>query len=255
MTEEILEKIWDTIHREAEKLGIAIVSGHTARYAGCNYPMVGGATIMGVDHRSKLVDPRSVQVGDVVIVTKGPAVETTGLMSVQFPEFIEEAYDAETVKQAQDVFYQMSVVKDCALLSEVGGVHAMHDATECGVWGGLYEMAEAGNYGLKIYPEKIIVQDVVAKVCQVFDIDPFKAISEGTLIAVVAPGKADEALKTLAAEGIPASVVGEVTPREEGTWLLYDGRREPLEHPGVDPFWIRFEEYLAKQQERKGSAG
>jgi len=256
MTEDILEEIWDTIHREAEKLGIAIVSGHTARYAGCNYPMVGGATIIGVDHKSKLVDPRSVQVGDKVIVTKGAAVETTGLMSVQFPEFIEEAYDAETVKRAQDVFYQMSVVKDCAILSEVGGVHAMHDATECGVWGGLYEMAEAGNYGLRVYPEKILVQDVVAKTCEVFDIDPFKAISEGTLIAVVAPEKADQALKALATEGIPASVVGEVTSREEGTWLVYeDGRKEPLEHPKVDPFWIRFEEFLVKQKERQSSQG
>ena len=250
MSEEVLEIIWETIHREAEKLGIAVVSGHTARYAGCNYPMVGGATIIGVDHRSKLVDPRSVQPGDLVVVTKGPAVETTGLMSVQFPEFIEERFDAQTVREAQDVFYQMSVVRDCAIVADVGGVHAMHDATECGVWGGLYEMAEAGQYGLRVWPERIVIQDVVAKTCEVFDIDPFKAISEGTLIAVIESAKAEEAVKALAAEGIPASVVGEVVPREDGTTLIYDDREEPLEHPKVDPFWIRFEEYLIKQQER-----
>jgi hydrogenase expression/formation protein HypE len=27
------------------------------------------------------------------------------------------------------------------------GVTAMHDATECGIWGGLYEIAQAANPG------------------------------------------------------------------------------------------------------------
>jgi hydrogenase expression/formation protein HypE len=251
MSEEVLRTIWETIHREAEKLGIAIVSGHTARYAGCNYPMVGGATIFGVDDRSKLVDPRSARPGDLVIITKGPAIETTGLMSVQFPEFIEERLGPEAVKEAQGIFYQMSVVHDCAVVAETGGVHAMHDATECGVWGGLFEMAEAGEYGLRIWPERIVVQDIVAKTCAVFDIDPFKAISEGTLIAVLEPAKAEEAVAALKAEGIPASIVGEVVPREEGTNLIYPDHVEPLVHPKVDPFWIRFEEYLLKQSQRR----
>lgn len=250
MDEDVLRIIWHTLHREAEKLGIAIVSGHTARYAGCTYPMVGGATVIGVDDRRKLVDPRSVRPGDLVIVTKGPAIETTGLMSVQFPEFIEERFGPVAVKEAQGIFYQMTVVHDCAILSEVGGVHAMHDATECGVWGALSEMAEAGGWGLRVWPERIVVQEIVSKTCEVFDIDPFKAISEGTLVAVVSPPKAEEAVEALQREGIQASVVGEVIPREEGTWLVYRDRKEPLLHPKVDPFWLRFEEYLQKQRQR-----
>jgi len=46
MTKEQLTIVWEIIHRECNKLGIAIICGHTARYGNCHYPMVGGATIV-----------------------------------------------------------------------------------------------------------------------------------------------------------------------------------------------------------------
>ncbi len=250
MEEETLETIWTTIHGEAEKLGISIVSGHTARYAGCNYPMVGGAVIFGVGRREDLVDPRNVHVGDKIVISKGPAVETTGLMSVQFPEFLEERYGPEFVKEAQDIFYQMSTVRDALVAAGTGSVRAMHDATECGIWGGLFEMARANGFGIRVRKDDIIVQDVVGKTCACFDIDPYKAISEGTLIAVVSPDGAEGVVRALAEEGIPASVVGEVIPPDQGIKVVDELGERNLEHPKVDPFWIKFEEFLRKQGER-----
>ncbi|MBC7187207.1 MAG: hypothetical protein H5U38_09255 [Calditrichaeota bacterium] len=251
MDEEVLEIIWDTIHSEAARLGIAIVGGHTARYAGCSYPMVGGATMFGVGRPEQLADPRNVRPGDLVLITKGPAVETTGLMAVQFPEFIEKELGVAAVRQAQDVFYQMSVVRDARVASETGGVVAMHDATECGVLGGLFEMAVAGNYGLRVDKDRIVMQEIVRKTCAVFDIDPYKAISEGTLIAIVRKERAEAIVQALRSEGIASSLVGEVLPAEEGLTIVEAGVARPLHHPRVDPFWTRFEEYLAMQRQRQ----
>ena len=250
MDEETLKAIWQTVHEESRRLGIAIVSGHTARYVGCNYPMVGGATVLGVGTESELIDPRRAEVGDRIVITKGPAVETTGLMSVQFPEFIDEASGPQATEKAQKVFYQMSVVKDAAICARVGGVSAMHDATECGIWGALFEMARAAGKGLVVDKREIVTQEIVLEVCEIFDIDPYKAISEGTLVAAVRPSAVDDVLAALGAEGIPASVVGELTPAGNAVEVIDDRGRHPLEHPEVDPFWIRFEEYLAKQAER-----
>jgi len=250
MDEETLKAIWGTVHEESERLGIAVVSGHTARYAGCNYPMVGGATVLGVGTESELIDPRRAEVGDRIVITKGPAVETTGLMSVQFSEFIDEASGPKTTEAAQKIFYQMSVVKDAAICARVGGVSAMHDATECGIWGALFEMGRAAGKGLVVDKRKIVTQDVVLEVCEIFDIDPYKAISEGTLVAAVRPAAVDDVLAALHAEEIPASVVGELTSAGDAVEVIDDRGRHPLEHPEVDPFWIRFEEYLAKQAER-----
>ena len=46
MTEEQFLSIWEVFHRESSRYGAAVVGGHTARYTGTDYPMVGGATSM-----------------------------------------------------------------------------------------------------------------------------------------------------------------------------------------------------------------
>jgi len=247
LDEAALRTIWNTVHEEAERLGIAVVSGHTARYAGCSFPMVGGATVLGIGDRAELVDPRQAGVGDKIIVTKGPAIETTGLMSVQFPEYITDRFDEETTKSAQEIFYQMSVVRDARVCARAGGVTAMHDATECGIWGALFELARASGTGLVVEKGAIVTNDVALKVCDVFDIDPYSAISEGTLVAAVEASAAAAVLSALGAEGIPVSVVGELTPRDQGVRIIDERGKHPLEHPGIDPFWGKFEEYLRKQ--------
>ena len=89
ITENELVRLWSTVDSECKKLGINVTTGHTARYAGCNYPMVGGATILGIDKKEKLIIPEP-KPGDAIIISKGPAIETTGLMSAYFPKFLEK---------------------------------------------------------------------------------------------------------------------------------------------------------------------
>jgi len=245
MGEDELTRMWDAVHKECKALGIAIVTGHTARYAGCNYPMVGGATVFGIGKKSKLINPK-VNIGDAIIISKGPAIETTGLMSAYFPKFLEAKYGKAFVKKAQDVYYQMSTVKDAMTASSVKGVTAMHDATECGVFGGLFEMASHSNVGMNIYKEEIVMQDVVKKTCECFGIDPYIAISEGTLLATAKAKSAKAIVRALEDEGIPACIVGEAVPNKEGIKVIEKGKKQKLEHPRLDPFWVKFEEYLKK---------
>jgi hydrogenase maturation factor len=138
----------------------------------------------------------------------------------------------------------MSVVADALTAVEVGvrdnGVTAMHDATECGVWGGLVEIAQASEVGMTVEKGEIIVQDAVSKICDLFDIDPYSSISEGTLIVTCRPHKAKELNDRLNTKGIPTSIVGEVTEAKEGIRYFEDGREHPLAHPKVDPFWSAF---------------
>ncbi|MDD4179978.1 MAG: AIR synthase family protein [Candidatus Margulisbacteria bacterium] len=237
ITEEQLAEMWEAVHTEAKKYKITIATGHTARYAGCNYPMVGGATSIAVGSEKELRGPHKVRVGDQVIITKGPAIETTGLLAALFPDKFKAAGGAEFQKAAADIYYQMSVLDDCAIARRFPGVHAMHDATECGIWGGLYEMARAGDYGLWIEQELIPVQPVIKKTAEVFDFDPFCAISEGTLIAIVNKKDADKLNKEFKRKGILSAVVGEVVPKAKGLKIVNAGQERKLEHPKVDPYW------------------
>jgi len=252
MSEPELVRMWDAVHKECNKLGISVVTGHTARYAGCNYPMVGGATMFGFGKKRELINP-SAKIGDAIIISKGPAIETTGLMAAYFPEFLEVKYGKPFARRAQDVFYQMSTVKDASIAASVGGVTAMHDATECGVWGGLFEIASHSRVGMRIDLNKIILQDEVRLSCACFGIDPYKSISEGTLLATANKKKAKFIVAALGKAGIPASIVGQVTARSQGMRVLNGSRSYELKHPGRDPFWSKFEEYLKKKNEGKNT--
>jgi hydrogenase maturation factor len=241
ITNEEFKTVWETFDAEARELGVSVVTGHTGRYAGCNYPMVGGATALSVGDFSDLVRPDGATVGDRIVVTKGPAIEATGLLSCQFESLMAAELDESTIEDATDRFYDMSPVKDALTAAAAGPVTAMHDATECGIYGGLYEMGRAAGVGVELETDRVPVQPGVREACDFFDIDPWISISEGTLLASVDPDGVDDVLEALAAEGIPAADAGGVT---EGSGLVVDG--EPTDHPGVDPFWGTFEEYLGK---------
>ena len=242
ITDDEFETVWTTFDEEARDLGVSIVTGHTGRYAGCNYPMVGGGTPLAVGDPDDLVRPDGAREGDRVIVTKGPAIEATGLLSIQYEPLLAEAVDADTLQAAQDRFYDMSPVRDALTAAGAGPVTAMHDATECGIYGGLFEMARAAEVRIEIERDAVPVQPGVVEACEFFEIDPWISISEGTLLATVDPSGVDDVLGALDDEGIPAADVGEVVA---GSGLVVDG--EERDHPGRDPFWAAMEEYAEKR--------
>jgi hydrogenase maturation factor len=244
ITRESFDALWSVMHRECEKIGMAIVSGHTGRYEGCGYPMIGGATVIGIGPKEGYVTPDMARQGDVVIITKGAAIEAAGLFAVTFPQRVADRYGAAAAREAEEIFWQMSVVEDALTAVEAGvrenGVTAMHDATECGVWGGLFEVARASGVGIAVDKDKIIVQDAVRNVCDLFGIDPYSSISEGTLIITCRPHVAKEVVRRLGDKGIPSTMVGEIVESRQGLRVFEKGTAHELTHPKVDPFWAAF---------------
>ncbi|MGC8797766.1 MAG: AIR synthase-related protein [candidate division WOR-3 bacterium] len=208
MNEQELATIWTTIDEECKKMGIAIIAGHTARYENCHYPMVGGATVIAVGDLDQYVSPKFARAGDKIIITKGPAIEASGIFATMFPKLLKRKFGAAFAQKAATLFYKMSVVEDALTAVKVGvrdkGVSAMHDATECGIWGGLYEIARAAELGVRIEKEKIVIEAGVQEICDFFEIDPFKSISEGTLIISCREHKAEKVVTMLQAKGITA---------------------------------------------------
>lgn len=258
MTKQQLQKVWETIHQECRRLGISIVCGHTGRYENCHYPMVGGATVLSVGEKDEYVTPRMARAGDKIVITKGPAIEATGIFSAMFPKLIEKEFGATFSERAQRVFYKMSVVEDAMTAVGVGvrekGVTAMHDATECGIWGGLFELAQASGLGAWVEKELIVVDECVTEICRHFGIDPYASISEGTLIIACREDRAQDVVQALSQKGIASSIVGELTHPGHGMILMEGGKERKLEHPVVDPFWRAFYDALARYGSLEGGS-
>ena len=253
MTEEELKIVWTTIDEECKKMGMAIVCGHTARYDNCFYPMVGGATVLAVGELDKYVSPKFARIGDKVIITKGPAIEACGIFATMFLKFLTKELGKDFAQNAQNIFYKMSVVEDALTAIKIGvrddGISVMHDATECGIWGGVYEIAQAAGVGVRIEKEKIVVEPGINEICRLFKIDPYKSISEGTLIITCRPKKAEKVIEVLTEKNIKASIAGELIESKLGMLLIENGKEKKLEHPVVDPFWKAFYDALQRHKE------
>jgi hydrogenase maturation factor len=244
ITDEELTALWTAYSNACDELGIAVVTGHTARYDGCTWPMVGGATCIALGPDDAWVTPTMARPGDRVVVTKGAAIEATALFAATFPARLAEGVGEDVTRDADALFDHMTVVPEARVAAEYGlrdrGVTAMHDATEGGVLGGLIEVADASEVGIRVDLDRIPVRPEVRAVCDYVGIDPYISISEGTLLATVRPEHAGAFLAALQAEGIDAADVGEITDRNAGAVLVRGGEPGPLEHPGVDPFWEAF---------------
>ena len=57
ITDAELTELWDAFHRACAGIGLAVVTGHTARYDGCTWPMVGGAVCMASGPEDQFVTP------------------------------------------------------------------------------------------------------------------------------------------------------------------------------------------------------
>ncbi|SFL14985.1 Hydrogenase maturation factor [Halogranum rubrum] len=238
ITDEQFAELWAAIDEECRELGISIVTGHTARYGGVDYSWVGGATAMAVGDPDDVVRPDGARPGDKVLVTKGPAVEATGLLTTLFPDQFD--LSEEVLQEAQSRLDETRTVRDATTAAAAGPVTAMHDATEGGLFGALDEVAEGAGVRLDVDTDEIPVQPGVFAVCDSLGIDPWLSTSSGTLVMTVGADGVDDVLAELDARGTPAAVVGEVS---EGTGVYVDG--ELLEHPGVDPSWAAYEQLAA----------
>lgn len=243
MTDEQFAEMWSGMHDALAEIGVSVVAGHTGRYEGVDYPMLGGFTMLGIGPRGRLVTTKGARPGDDIVMTKGPAIEATALLVNFYPEFFKSKLAGDLFQEAYDMYWKMSCWRDGLTASEIG-VHAMHDATEGGVWGALVELAEASRVKIEVNEERLFMNRAVEAVTRLVGIDPWSSISEGTLI--IATDRGEEVVEALRRAGIEASIIGRASAGGPGVVLRRRGGwAEPLEHPREDPFWRAFGE-LAK---------
>jgi hydrogenase expression/formation protein HypE len=118
-----------------------------------------------------------------------------------------------------------------ALLDAAGPeLRCMRDATRGGVASVLNELARASAVAMIVREAEIPVRPAVAGAAEILGIDPMYMANEGKLVAFVAPGAADEALRALrSVSGCEeAAEIGEVRTEPPGMVLVqtsFGGRR------------------------------
>jgi hydrogenase maturation factor len=110
----------------------------------------------------------------------------------------------------------------------------MHDATEGGIFGASYEMAELSGIGLLIEEDKIPVQPVTRRIVETLDLDVMRLISSGSLL--IATSEPEKLIKVFSENDISCSAIGTFTNVGFFTKDIH-GNMTPLLPPDVDDLY------------------
>lgn len=241
---EIVETICVQMDKAAKNLGIAIAGGHCEVTPGLPNPIIVGCA-MGVTEKGNYVTSGGAKPGDKLILTKSAGIEGTAILASDKEKQLKKVIDVSTIKNAKKFFNQISIVKEALLAFKSMGVNAMHDPTEGGVAGGIHELADASNVGVKIFEKKIPVTKETFEICQAFQIDPFQLIGSGALLIAAKKDYTEKIVNILRENGIKASIIGEILKNPQKRVLICrNGSESQLKRPVCDHLWLALKKYF-----------
>jgi len=231
----LAEKILADILEACRALGVTLCGGHTEITAGLDRPIVVGQ-MLGEVEKAKLVRKDAQRPGDLVVLTKGIALEGTAILARVKAAVLKRKFGALAVQRAARLLFDpgISVVQEALLAVRAGEIHAMHDPTEGGLLSGVYELARAGDVGIRIWKNKVPVFPETQLFSRYFGFDPFALIASGALLVVVSARRTSKVLQAFASKGIAATVIGEILPKNAGLLVLEGSRTRALRPPQRD---------------------
>jgi hydrogenase maturation factor len=198
----------DEIDEAANTLEMAVVGGHTEVTPGLERIIV-SATSFGFGHH--YVTAADAQDTDAIVMTKSVALEGTAILATRFAKRL--SVPLATLRRARMLSRQLSVVRDAKEAFSAGSVHAMHDPTEGGLLGGIYEMACAAGLGFFLDEQAVPIASETRAICNELEVDPLRLISSGVLLVALAQSDSQPLVDRLRRASIPAAQIGTFTSK------------------------------------------
>lgn len=232
-TREIaLKRIMEQMELACREAKMQILGGHTEVTAVVNQPVVNVAGVAKAK-KGKLISTAGARSGMDIVVTKWIGLEGTTIFAKEKEMELKEHFPTSFVDTAKAFDQYLSVVPEAAVAVK-SGVAAMHDVTEGGLFGALWEMAEASGVGLEIDLKKIPIRQETVEICEYFDVNPYGLISSGMMLMASEDGNA--LVHALAEANIPATVIGKATEGNDRV-IVRDEERRFLEPPKTDELY------------------
>lgn len=229
--ETVLKEIMEGAFKGAKEQNIEILGGHTEVTDAVCKPIV-SATVVGKSRKKNIVQTGGAKVGQDVIMTKWAGLEGTAIIAKEYETVLAQRLPFEVVQAAQEMKAFLSVGKE-SIIAVQHGATAMHDATEGGILGAVWEVAKCSEVGVEIWQDRIPLKEETKLICHEAHIDPLRLISSGTMIITTENG--EELLKKLWDAGIEAAIIGKITEKECS--LITKTGKRVLEEPQSDALY------------------
>ncbi|HOA81110.1 MAG TPA: AIR synthase family protein [Defluviitaleaceae bacterium] len=230
-TKEDLLSIMDDANKASNEINVEIIGGHTEITNAVNRPVI-SATAIGKVEKDKLVLTENAKIGQDLIMTKWAGLEGTTIIAKDCREELAKVFSEDFLNNAQDFTNFLSVVPEGRIGADFGAT-SMHDATEGGVLGAIWEIAESSGVGVEVYLDKIPVRKETIDICNYYNISPYKLISSGCML--IASYDGSNLVEKLRTNGIEANIIGKITKKDRV--CIQNKRITPLRQPDVDELY------------------
>ncbi len=230
--ESMLDRITAQLDETAERLGVAIVGGHSEYAPELEKPLL-VLTALGLADR--YVPSAGVEPGDRLLLTGSAGIEATAILASDFRDRLDGVPTA-AIDRAEAFYDEISVVPAAAAVGPYA--NAMHDPTEGGLVDGLLEMATAAGVALSVDRDAVPVREETRLLCDAAGVDPLRTFGSGALLAAVSPDDADDALASLAGADVPATEIGEAVAADDPRVTLGE---ETITEPVRDAMYALWE--------------
>ena len=236
-TQEELEFVMKQAGSAAKSVNVEIIGGHTEVTDAVNR-MVLSTTVIAKMKRGDLMGYEDIYIGDKIVLSKWIGLEGTHILAGELRDKLKDQLSPEEIEEAISLGDYLSVVKE-GLIAREYGVKYMHDVTEGGIYGAIWEAGKAIGKGINLFEDRLPIKAITEKLCEILNIDVKKLISSGSMIMVVPENNVTAFIDRLEKEGIYASVIGEVT--EEGVYAITKLGKDEIFSPGTDELYKALE--------------
>lgn len=223
-----IEKIMSDAQRAAEEVGLDIVGGHTEITDAVTKPVM-VSTVIGRVNKSLMPDAGAIRPGYVVAMTKYAGLEGTAILCSDFGDKLKEIGE-EILSEGRELVHHLSVQCEGRIAANYR-IGYMHDVTEGGIEGALWETSQAIGKGIEINKKDIPLHIATKKIAERLEINPYRLISSGSMIIVLDERDVEDMKRELEKENILFTVIGRVVASEK---MIFADEETSIEAPGPD---------------------
>lgn len=202
-----METLWQVVQsmqQSAQKAKVQIITGDTKVVdRGKGDGIFINTAGIGIVEHAQPIEPRSVQIGDVLLLSGDIGRHGIAIMAVREGLAFESTIESDSAPLASLVL---------ELLAAKIEIHCMRDLTRGGLSSALNEIAEAAGAAITIDENLIPVHEDVQGACEILGLDPLYVANEGRFVAFVPEAEAERALTILRSHplGKEACMMGRV---------------------------------------------
>lgn len=234
-TEEDIEEMMRQAGEVSAKLGVEIIGGHTEITPAVNTPVI-VSTAIGRAPKSGSQQADQLEPGDYIMITKSAGLEGTGIIALDYENELKSVLTDEELAEAKSLLDYVSVVPEGVAAGNIG-THGMHDVTEGGVLGAVWELCQIAGTGAEVWVDEIPVKEVTKKICKHFDIDYLRLISSGCMVIMTPPDKKEAMEAAMAEAGVEISCIGVITESDKGIIMKTGNDIREVEPPASDELY------------------